>query len=489
MTEIFLLFPVNLFKKEELPDNKEMIYYLVEEPVYFGMRDIKMNFVQQKLVLHRASMKYYKDYLSDKKIDHEYINFDKVSDDYDFLKKKSRDLKKIHIFDPTDHFLLRKLEKIAKKFNAELEIHENPNFLTPVADLEKFAKNRKKFFHATFYEWQKKRMNILKGRKSYDKENREGPPKSGLKIPDLPPNKDLKSKYVKEAIAYVRKNFPKNYGNAEDFLYPITHETSEAWFKHFLKNRFDKFGKYQDAIVQGEPFMFHSVITPMLNIGLLQPSWIIEECQKAYKSKQIKINNYEGYVRQVIGWREYSRMLYLYAYSEMKNGNYFNHRRELTEKWYHGTTGVKPIDDTIKSAFKTGYLHHILRLMMMCNFFNLCGVKPDEVYKWFMEFSCDSYDWLMTNNVYSMGLFVDGGLTMRKPYLSTDNYILKMSDYKKDGYWDDCWHTLYYYFLYQQHDKLEKTAMVRNLHLWDKKSKKEQDEIKSKAKKYLREIF
>lgn len=481
MGSVFIIFPNTLFKTSQLPLKKDTKYIIVEDPIFFGFREKKMNFNQIKLVLHRASMKYYYDYLKKSNFDVSYVDFKSAN------KKYLPSTKEIHCFDPIDRLLINNLKKMSKSSKADLIIHESPNFLTPTEDFVKYAKGKKRFYHYNFYEWQKKRMGVLKGIQSKDSENRE-PPAKNLKGPTLPSNPDLKSKYVKEAKTYIKKIFGKNYGNADDFIYPITHQTSEKWFLHFLKNRFNKFGKYQDAIVPGEPFLYHSVITPMLNIGLLDPQWIVDQCTKYYKSKKISINNYEGYMRQVIGWREYSRMLYYVSYKPMKNGNFFNHKGKLNTKWYNGTTGIKPIDDTIKMAFKYGYLHHILRLMMMSNFMNLCQLHPHEVYQWMMEFSCDSYDWVMTNNVYSMGLYADGGLTMRKPYLSTSNYILKMSNYKKDGHWDEVWSNLYYYFLFTKKAQLRKTAMIRNLGIWDRKTSKEKEEIKREAKKILKSL-
>lgn len=467
---------------------------MLEEPVFFGDREEKLNFNQIKLVLHRASMKYYQEQVLEPEFGQrrvKYFEYHQLETQNDYLKAL-KGIDELVIFDPVDHFLLAKIEKIRKKakIDDQLTILPTPNFLTPAKDLLQYAKGKKKFFHHNFYNWQKKRMGVLKGIKSKDQENRSPPPKKIPKdfFPGLPPNPDLKTKHVKEAIKYVKKNFGKNYGRAEDFVYPICHQTSVKWFDHFLEKRFDKFGKYQDAIVQGEPWMFHSIITPMLNIGLLDPSELIDKLEKHYKAKKVAVNNYEGYLRQIIGWREYSRLLYLVAYKPIKNGNHFGHQRKLTSAWYTGKTGIVPIDQTIQMAFKYGYLHHILRLMMMGNFMNLCQLHPHEVYKWFMEFSVDSYDWVMTNNVYSMALFADGGLTMRKPYLTTSNYILKMSNYEEDGKWDVEWDNLYYWFLGNQKTKLRKTAMARNLGIWDRRSKKEKDQAKSSAQKTIRRI-
>lgn len=485
MVRIFLIYPTTLFKVDKLPKIDDVIYLMVEDPIYFGDHEIKMKFNKIKLVLHRASMKYYYDYLRKNKKQVIYIEVNSKMD----IKEKIKGMKveEIHCFDPTDHLLLKKIEKIGKQIGVKVEIHDNPNFVTTKKEMYEYAKDRKKYSHYHFYEWQKKRMRILTGIKSQDNMNRE-PPEKDIKIPKLPKNVDLNLSYVKEAKNYVNRKYSGNYGEVDNFIYPITHKTSEKWFLYFLKSKFNKFGKNQDIMIPGEPFLYHSVITPMLNIGLLDPLWIVDQCTKYYKKHKIGINNYEGYVRQIIGWREYSRMLYFVMYKPMKNGNYFNNNRKLNEKWYNGTTGIEPIDDTIKMAFKYGYIHHIMRLMVMCNFMNLCNLHPNEVYKWFMEFSCDSYDWVMTNNVYAMGMYADGGLTMKKPYISSSNYILNMSKYKKDGKWEEIWDTLYYYFLYKKNKQLKRTMLSRNLQIWSKKSSKEQNIIKINAQKYIKQI-
>ena len=500
MKKGFILFPTSLFKVEYFPKDflmndkdkqrgEEITFYLVEDPVFFGYREKKMNFNQLKLVLHRASMRYYYDYLQKElsgiaKV--KYIEFEKAKKG-EVIDRESG-FTEIHLFDPVDHLLLEKVKKMASHYQVPLKIYPTPNFITPLEDLEQYAKGKKKTFHYHFYEWQKKRMGMLDGIKSKDDENRQPPPREGIRIPDLPDNPDLKLAYVAEAKKYVKKFFGNNYGNVEDFIYPITHQTSEEWFIHFLEHRFQHFGKYQDAIIPDEPFMYHSVISPMLNIGLLNPQWIVNQATKYYQAKKIPVNNYEGFIRQIIGWREYSRFLYMVVYKQIKNGNYFQNHQKLNKKWYLGTTGIRPVDETIKSAFQYGYLHHILRLMVMGNFMNLCHLHPDQVYQWFMEFSCDSYDWVMVNNVYSMALYADGGLTMQKPYLSSSNYILKMSNYQKDGHWEEIWNALYYYFLYDKENEIKKTQMARNLVIWKKKSAIEKKKIKELANKIIREL-
>ena len=476
-----LIFPNNLYETKYLPKDVNKIYIL-EDPIFFGFRDVKMNFNKIKLVLHRASMKYYESYLKDKKISIEYIEFNKLKNlKYSFMSK----LDSICYFELNDHLLQKRLDKYTK--NKEITILDNPNFLVTTEVLDKYHEkknNKNKYFHKNFYDFMKDELDILKGTKSYDNDNRNPLPKD-TKIPDIPKKK--KSKYEIEAIKYIDKLFPKNYGDSEDLLFPVDHKEAKKWLKHFLKHKFDNYGTYQDAIVDNNGFMFHSTISPMLNIGLLNPDYVVDEVTKYHKKHKIKMNNYEGFIRQILGWREYQRYCYLYAYEELVTPNYFKHKNKLDKSWYTGDTGIDPIDDAIKHAFKTGYLHHIIRLMIVSNFMNLCRLDPNECYKWFMEFSVDSYDWVMIQNVYSMGQWADGGLTMRKPYISSDNYVVNMSNYKRDE-WSDIWNGLYYYFLSDHEDKLKKTPYVRNLVHWKKKSKKDKDEILKLSKKFIKKV-
>lgn len=272
-----------------------------------------------------------------------------------------------------------------------------------------------------------------------------------------------------------------------DYFYiPITHKEAKKWFLNFMKTKMNNFAQYQDSIIPNEPFLYHSVISVICNIGLLNPDYIVNEVIKMYKSKKISIQNYEAFIRQIIGWREYQHFIYEFLKDELMNKNYFNNNNKLTEHWYNGTLGIPPVDDAIQIAFKYGYLHHIIRLMVMCNFMNLCGISPAEVYKWFMIFSTDSYDWVMVGNVYSMGLWCDGGVTMRKPYISTGNYVQNMANnrYVKNE-WENIWHSLYYNFLSKNRKKLEKTIYARNLGHLDNLSNNSLKEIKKTSKIFI----
>ena len=425
------LFPLEYIKKglKEITSEEDDIesvdsVILYEHPQYFK----KYKFNKKKLVLHRASMKYYADLLKKNDFKVQYIDF----------KNKLPSGKHLY-FDPID------------KLKLSGQMMETPNFLLSKELMEKYRNKTKSFMFTNFYMWSKNELDIYPTLKSMDKMNRERF-KESVKIPKIPSNSNATdSKYIKEAIEYVNDNFSNNYGNTDNFMYPVTHVTAKKWLSDFFKKRLNNFGPYQDFVKQGEYFMYHSLLSSSINIGLLNPSDIIEELAK-YKSK-VKINSFEGYLRQLF-WREYQRYCYIYAYDELKK-NYFGNRKKLSKAWYTGELGIPPVDDFIKSGFETAYMHHIGRLMFVGNFMNLSGISPKDGFRWFMEFSIDSYEWVMYQNVYDMVFFVTGGLTMRKPYVTSSNYILKMSNYKK-GEWVEKWNELYTDFMKKHKKKLWK---------------------------------
>lgn len=417
--EYFIILPHQLFEYEFL--NKKYTYILWEHPHYFK----SYNYNQKKIILHKGSMTYYYDYLKQKNYKVDYITFD-----------QKFNIKKYLLFDPIDNIELP----------FDYTIIDSPNFLLSNQLCELYRDKTKNFFFNAFYMWSKKELNIIPSLKSLDKENRNAMP--DIPIPKIPSN-DTDKNYIKKGIQYVKKYFNKNCGNVDNFIFPLTHKTAKKWMKYFIKYKIDNFGKYQDAISSKNGTLFHSLLSTSINIGLLQPMDIINEI---LQYNDIPLNSLEGFIRQLF-WREYQR--YCYKYYNFDNKNYFGNKGKLTKEWYIGTTGILPVDNCIKNAFDTGYLHHIERLMIIGNFMNLSGINPLEGFRWFMEFSCDSYLWVMHQNVLEMVFFISGGDTMRRPYISSSNYILKMSDYKKEK-WCDIWNELYDKFLIKNKKKLWK---------------------------------
>ena len=417
----FVILPNQLFEKKYL--NKIYKYIIWEHPHYFK----RYKYNKKKIMLHRGSMKYYYDYLKSSNYTVKYIPF-----------YKKMDIASYNLFDPIDKI----------KLPGKYIIIESPNFLLDKELYKKYREKTKNFFFNSFYMWSKEQINVLPKIKSQDKKNRKTFNKNII-IPQISSNKS-DDKYINIGRQYVNKHFSKNYGNTDNFIFPLTHKTAKKWLKDFIKNKLEYFGSYQDAITRDSLYVFHSCLSTSINIGLLNPSYIIDEIMK--NKNKMPLNSVEGFIRQLF-WREYQR--YCYIYYNFDNKNYFNNKKKLSKKWYNGTTDIKPVDDAIVKAFDIGYLHHIERLMIVGNFMNLSRIHPKEGFKWFMEFSCDSYEWVMHQNVLDMVFFVSGGVTMRRPYISSSNYILKMSDYKKEK-WCDKWNEMYYIFIKKNKKKLWK---------------------------------
>jgi deoxyribodipyrimidine photolyase-related protein len=245
----------------------------------------------------------------------------------------------------------------------------------------------------------------------------------------------------------VRKNFDNPYElPLGDFRYPISRIEAFEWLENFLQHRLRDFGPYEDAIVKGEVFLNHSVLTPMLNVGLLSPREVIDRTLQYAAEHEVPMNSLEGFIRQVMGWREYIRMVYEWKGRIERTKNYWGFNRKIPVDYWMGTTGIAPVDDTIRKVRETGYCHHIERLMIVGNFMLLNEFDPNEVYRWFMELFIDAYDWVMVPNVYGMSQFADGGLMATKPYISGSNYVMKMSNHGK-GDWQETWDILFWRFI------------------------------------------
>jgi len=450
---INIIFPHQLFAESPLINNGHDIY-LIEEFLFFN----QYKFHKQKIAFHRASMKSYQDYLQSKGATVYYIeSTDKLSDIRLFLDEKTnQSINKIIIIDPVDNWLEKRISKHKKQLT--INILNSPAFLNTKDDLSTFfRKDKKSFFQTTFYKQQRKRLNILLdkenkpigGKWTFDKENRKKYPKG-----KTPPNMYFPkpNRYWTEAVQYTEKYFDDNPGvMTKDPLYPIDHNQSEDWFTQFLDYRFHEFGLYEDAIVKQQSYLNHSILTPMLNVGLLLPYHIVQKSIRYAEKNTIPINSTEGFIRQIIGWREFMLGMYQCKGSYSRNKNFWNFNKSIPQSFYDGSTGIEPIDDTIKRVLKTGYCHHIERLMVLGNFMLLCEFNPDEVYQWFMELFIDAYDWVMVPNVYGMSQFSDGGTFATKPYIGGANYIKKMSNYKK-GPWEDSWNGLFWRFIHKHQD-------------------------------------
>ncbi len=487
---VTIIFPHQLFKTNPAI-SAGLKVYLVEEFLFFK----HYKFHKQKLVLHRASMKTYVNYLTAKKIKVEYIE---ATDERSDIRKLIAHIDKqkvtaVHIADVTDYLLRRRIVKACTATGVKLTEYPSPYFLNTMTDVKTHCDKKKTYFQTGFYTEQRKKRNILLdgsggpegGQWTFDADNRMKFPKKE-KVPVV--NYPEENIIIKEAKKYVAKNFATHYGSIEKCIYPIDFAGAEKWLDDFFKERFEKFGIYEDAIVAKENFLHHSVISPMLNIGLLEPQQIISKAIEASVKYDVPLNSLEGFIRQILGWREFIRIVYEREGVLQRTKNYWGFTRKIPESYWTGTTGILPVDNVIKKILQTGYCHHIERLMVLGNFMLLCEFDPNEVYRWFMEMFIDAYDWVMVPNVYGMTQFADGGLMTTKPYISGSNYLLKMSDYEK-GEWTAIWDGLFWRFMHVHRSFFFKNPRLGMLvNTFDKMPAEKQNTHLANAEKYLNSL-
>lgn len=412
-----LVFPTTLFK--QIPENvKEAI--LIEHPLFFGNdKKYPMNFHSKKIELHKNSMRFYESYLNENGIKttyiaaNEFMNFKELLGD-SFVTYRQSD------------FILNK--RLEKELGSNITFLNSPMFINTEEENRKYFETNR-YFQTSFYIFMRKKLNILVdesgkpvgGKWTFDKEN--------------------------------RKKLPKNIKFlCDDIFYPSNFQEAQKQLLLFLDKKFENFGIYEDAILddKSNPTLFHSNLSSSLNIGLLTPLEVVNSALDYGLKHDIPINSIEGFIRQIIGWREYLNAVYQTLGLEIRQGNFFEFSKKLPPSIWECNTGFPPVDDVLRSVYKTAYAHHIERLMILGNFMLLSEIHPNEVYKWFMENFIDAYDWVMVPNVYSMSQYADGGKITTKPYISGSNYILKMSNYKNspdEHSWQRKWTKMYWGFV------------------------------------------
>ncbi len=449
-----------------------------------------------KLYLYLTSMREYKDELESTSIKVNYFKLDdrKKTEDYSsFLIKflKKRKINSINIFEIEDEPFKESLTSALEKSKILINTHNSPMFLLSKNEFKSLAKSSNTYRMNSFYKEIRKKYKILVdeegnpfGNKwSYDDENRKKIP-SGTKIPELP--KFKLSKHHPEIVKLIEDNFDNHPGSLENIWFPVTRKDSNKQLTEFLNIRFSNFGLYEDAMLENQNFLFHSCLSANMNIGLLTPNEVVNKALKIGDKKSIPINSLEGFVRQIIGWREFVRGVYTEEGNFQKSQNYWNHQKKLSASWYSGNTGLTPLDDSIQRTLSDGYIHHIPRLMIISNIMNLCEINPNEIYRWFMEMYIDSSEWVMVPNVFGMATYSDGGLMSTKPYTCGSNYVLKMSNYKK-GDWCDTMDGLYWRFteknrkFYESNGRL--SMVLRNL---DNMKKDRKERIFKKAEVFIK---
>ncbi|ACV69107.1 cryptochrome/photolyase family protein [Desulfohalobium retbaense] len=452
MPAVFI-FPHQLFAEHPALEPGADVY-LIEEPLFFADAQTPARMHKQKLALHRASMQAYATQLKHKGHPVTTVGTQKGG----VLDSICTDLRQkgetgIRVADPVDDWVEQRLTAAAGAAGLEITTTPSPGFVCTDAECGPFFSGQPPYRQTSFYTAMRKRCQILLddhgkplgGKWTFDTANRKryrGEPP----VPDLPhltggPEKD-------SALDRVRNEFA-NHPGEPDLTMPWTHAQAQAWLEDFVDRRLPSFGPFQDALSSKEPFLFHSLLASSLNIGLLTPNQVLDTVLAKHRQSPLPLASLEGFVRQILGWREFVRGMYRHHGRRQRSTNFWGHSRPLPEAFYTASTGIPPVDLAIQRALSNAYCHHIERLMVLGNFMLLCEIAPDDICTWFMEMCIDSYDWVMVPNVYGMSQYADGGLMSSKPYISSSNYIRKMSDFSP-GPWSAVWDGLYWRFIHKQ---------------------------------------
>ena len=484
--QLFPLKYVDCFKKDHL-------FFMAED---LGLCTYEKHH-KHKILLFLSSMRSYADELYKNKYNLKYYKIEEkeFNDDYLIKIKKvisSNKVTEISSFEIEDKLFEKKIYDFLKKEKIIWNIIPTPMFLNSRAEFKDYLKKSKKPFMANFYKEVRRKSGILMGadqnpiggKWSFDEDNRNKLPK-GIKVPIFPIISE--TSHTKKLKPIIEKLFKNHPGSTNNFWFATNYNDVIKLTDFFVKNKLNLFGDYEDAVDQGNNILFHSSLSPYINLGLITPELLMKKVLDFHKKEKIRLNSLEGYIRQVIGWREFMRGIYQNFSKEMEEKNFFNHKRKMKESWYEGNTGLPPLDHAIQNAKNYGWSHHIERLMILSNIMNLCEIKPVIVYKWFMEMFVDSSEWVMVPNVYGMGLFSDGGIFATKPYICGSSYFMKMMDFKK-GDWCNTMDGLYWRFIDKNRSFfLKNPRLSMMVRVFDKMKLDRKKMILAEAEKFIKE--
>jgi deoxyribodipyrimidine photolyase-related protein len=434
------------------------------------------------------------------KLDH-HENTQSLTQNLQFLIKDEK-IEKFEYLLPDEFRLDKQLKEFSKELKIQTEVFDTEHFLTKREFLGEFFKGKKTYLMETFYREMRKKYDVLMdgkepltGKWNYDHDNRN-------KFRDpllLKEEKDF-PKDVKEITDLLVKMEVKTLGTIDEknFPWPVSREESLQVLDHFCVHLLGNFGEYQDAMYTGDPYLFHSRLSFCMNTKMLSPLEVVETVEKYWYAHQEKINiaQVEGFIRQIIGWREYMRGVYWAKMPEFETLNFFGHDRKLPEFYWTGKTKMNCLKHSIGQSLDKAYAHHIQRLMVTGNFALLAGIHPDEVDAWYLGIYIDAIQWVEITNTRGMSQFADGGIVGTKPYVSSANYIDKMSDYCKGCFYNKnlktgekaCpFNSLYWHFYHRNEDKLAKNPRIGMAY---KTLAKMKDKVKilEQAEKYLENL-
>jgi deoxyribodipyrimidine photolyase-related protein len=450
----------------------------------------------QKLVLVWSAMRHFAEELRQTGWD---VTYSTAEDFFIPLRHwiETAGITELRVMQPSDRPLRRWLQSV--ELPCSIRWMPNNLFLWREEEFQAWAAGRKSLLMESFYREGRKRFGILMqqgepvgGQWNFDKENRK-PPKDGLKPPQ--PLWFEPDAITQAVIQQIRQHNIPTYGDIAPFRWGVTRSHALQVLDQFIQHRLPTFGPYQDAMVTGQETLWHALLSPYLNLGLLHPREVVQAAEQAWGDRSLDLNSVEGFIRQVLGWREYMYGLYHAVDDDYPERNWFDHQHPLPDFFWDATqTDMNCLRQTLGQVERTGYAHHIQRLMVLSNFSLIAGLSPQAVENWFHAAFIDAYDWVMQTNVIGMGLFADGGILASKPYAASANYINKMSDYCKGCRYNKgdrtgenaCPFNFFYWdFLARHRDKLQSQGrmsfILKNL---DKMAPGELAQIQAQAQEW-----
>jgi deoxyribodipyrimidine photolyase-related protein len=392
----------------------------------------------QRTVMFLAALRHHALWLHSRGLPVHYVRLDDPSNTQHFSAEIVRAVERsrceaLVVTEPGDHRVRQEIEAAVRQTGIRLEVYDDPHFLTTPAEFAVWAKGRKQLTMEYFYREQRRRLGVLMegdqpagGSWNFDADNRESfttapHPRPPLAFPPDP--------VTREVAELVARQLPDLPGRFDGFGWPVTRRDALAALDDFVTHRLVSFGTYEDAMWSGQRTLYHSRLSAALNLHLLSPAEVVDSALGVYTAGAAPLPAVEGFVRQIIGWREFIRGVYFLEGPEYADGNGLNAHGVLPEFYWTGTTDLACMADTVGSVVESGYAHHIPRLMVMGNLALLAGVRPRLVSDWFLGMFVDGVDWVTAPNVIGMALHADGGVVGTKPYAASGKYIQRMSNY------------------------------------------------------------
>lgn len=428
---------------------------------------------KQKIAFLFSAMRHFASELEAQGFKVRYTKFDDARNAGSFSAELGRavsdfGISKVVVTEPGEFRVLEAMKNWESELGIDVEIRNDDRFICSHSEFQKWADGRKELRMEYFYREMRRKTGLLMegddpigGKWNFDKENRKSLPKNiDLPAPYCPQTDDI----ISDVLTLVADRFDDHFGTLEGFSLPVTRTQALQALDCFIQQRLPFYGDYQDAMKQGEPTLFHALIAPALNAGLLLPMEACERAEKAYHAGKAPLNAVEGFIRQIIGWREYVRGIYWLKMPDYAQTNFLNAKRDLPEFYWSAKTDMNCVRQVVEETRDHAYAHHIQRLMVTGNFALLYGVEPAQINEWYLAVYADAYEWVQLPNTHGMVMFADGGLLGSKPYAASGSYINKMSDYCKKCAFDPSikngekacpFNYLYWNFMIENQDKLK----------------------------------